>query len=282
MENDLKKVSSNIKHINAETTRKIKELNEARTAQRVRQSQIVRLASLSRPVDQDTTYFIADRHVASARENVVDEPESFEKKYIKIAKSGELVQLEARLVEATAAVQRSFIALDDKLSSEKGGKSSAFVSTSQRHKKAELLLSTVEKLELQNFYLVKEYLKLRLNIMTVQREEAEAREDLEKTRESYVEMEAALKRQLTVGINSIKSKYDKDMKMLQHQLDRQLIAIAEKGQEVQQARERLLAHSSSQEKGLKNNVNLLASRCGRHKNMCWLRLMNSIFFPSQV
>lgn len=226
----------------------------------MRQSQIVRLASLSRPVDQDTTYFITDRHVASLRENIVDEPEPFDKKYIKIAKSGELVQLEARLAEAAAAVQRSFVALDDTLSSEKGGKSSAFVATSQRHKKAELLLSTVEKLELQNFYLVKEYLKLRLNIMKVQREEAEAREDLEKTRESYIETEAALKRQLTVGINNIKAKYDKDMKMLQHQLDRQLIAIAEKGQEVQQARERLLAHSSTAEDGLKNNVNLLASR----------------------
>lgn len=260
MENELKSVCQSIDHVDSETTRRLKELNDARVAQRVRQSQIVRLASLSRPVDQDTTYVVMDRHVAGARDDLDSSNDSFEKKYIKIAKSGELIQLEARLGEASAAVARGFVALEENLSSERGMKSSAFVSTSQRHKKAEHLLSNLEKLELQNFYLVKEYLKLRLNIMTTQREEAEAREDLEKCRETFAETEVHLKGRLTVGISSTKSAYDKEMKMLQHQLDRQLIAISEKAQDVQQAKTQLVEASSAQEEGLKNSVQLLDKR----------------------
>jgi hypothetical protein len=254
-------VNASISHVSSETTRRLRELNEARVAQRVRQSQVMRLSALSRPVDQDTTYFVTDRHVASGRDNIVDNQESFEKKYIKIMKSGELLKLEVRLAEASVGVTTSFNSLEEKLSAEKStGGNSAFTSSSGRFKKATALLSNLEKLELQNFYLVKEYLKLRLNIMTAQREEAEAREDLEKCRETYMETEGELKRQLTIGINSTKGRYDKEMKLLQHQLDRQLIAIAEKAQDVQHAKEQLRKSSTTEEEGLQNSVKLLATR----------------------
>lgn len=245
----------------SDTTRKLKELNEARVAQKVRQSQIMRLSSLSRPVDNDTTYFITDRHVTReediVREDVV---QSFHQKYIKIVRSGELIQMEARLSEAANQLKEHFIHLDDKLSKEKETKASSFFAESKRHKKAETLLSTLEKLELQNYFLVKEYLKLRLNVMITQREEVEAREDLEKCRQSFIETEDTLKRNLTVGVHNIKSKYDKEMRTLHSQLEKQLKLIEEKSNNLRVSKEQLNISATSQEESLVKNVEFLTER----------------------
>ena len=127
LESELENVNNSIKTVTSETTRKLKELNDAQLAQRIRQSQIIRLSSLSRPVDHDITYFVTDKHVPSSREAIDDNQVSFQQKYIKIARSGELIQLEAKLLEANANVQKGFAELEEKLSQEKTPKSSAFI-----------------------------------------------------------------------------------------------------------------------------------------------------------
>ena len=117
----------------------------------------MRLACLSRPVDHDTTYFVSDKNIAMYCDTV-EEVEGFKQKYIKLARSGELIQLESKYSESSEHVSKSLSRLAGKLSETHKTKASAFFAESHRHKRAEELLRTLEKLELQNYFLVKEYL----------------------------------------------------------------------------------------------------------------------------
>ena len=239
LDSEVSKVKEQIESIRSETQRKMKELNEARIAQKVRQSQIMRLSSLSRPVDHDTTYIVADKNIAHYAVLPDDDTENFRKKYIKIVRSGELIQLESKRLESAEQVKESFKRLFNKLSETKESKSSAFYTQSAKHKKAENLLRILEKLELQNCFIVKEYLRLRLDVMVMQREEAEAREDLDACRVTFQETETALKKQLNTGVHTIKTKYDKELRLMQHQLEKQLITIREKTESVRIAKEQV-------------------------------------------
>ncbi len=259
LEEEIKLVESQVTATRAETARKLKELNEARVAQKVRQSQIMRLACLSRPIDHDTTYFVSDKNIAMYGDSN-DDAEGFMQKYIKLAKSGELIQLESKYSESSGHVSKSLSRLAAKLSETHKTKASAFFAESHRHKRAEELLRILEKLELQNYYLVKEYLKLRLNVMVIQREEAEAREDVEKCYEMQREEEILLKKELSVGVQSIKSRYDKELRIMQNQLDKQLASIMEKSDQVQLAKVQVESASAAIDQSLMAKYSELKAR----------------------
>lgn len=227
-----------IASVREEIARKMRALHDAKVAQRVRQAQIVRLSSLSRPVDNDTTYLVSDRGGISLSLQLTDganaagaagaDPDLFQKTYIKIPRSGELTRIESQLSLSFSNVSRSCKQLAEKLAEFKEPAVSAFVAHSPAYRVAADLLAKLEKLDLQNLHLVREYLKLRLDVMVAQRQNVQSQETLRQCRDAYQKSEYELHEKLSAGIEAMKSKFDKDLLDATRQLDTQMEAVSEK------------------------------------------------------
>ena len=73
--------------------------------------------------------------------------------------------------------------------------------------------------------------------------------------------EILLKKQLSVGVQSIKSKYDKELRIMQNQLDKQLSSIMEKSDQVQLAKVQVESASATIDQSLMAKYSELKARC---------------------
>jgi hypothetical protein len=266
LESEVRSKEAEIASVREEIARKMRALHDAKVAQRVRQAQIVRLSSLSRPVDNDTTYLVSDRGGISLSLQLADgasavaaagaDPDLFQKTYIKIPRSGELTRLESQLSQSFSNVSRSCKQLAEKLAEFKEPAVSAFVAHSPAYRVAADLLAKLEKLDLQNFHLVREYLKLRLDVMVAQRQNVQSQETLRQCRDAYRSSEYDLNEKLSSGVEAMKQKFDKDLTEATRQLDAQVEAVSEKLAALKAARQKVQSTTSADDEKTREELTI--------------------------
>ena len=202
------------------------ELNDLQEAQGSRQQQIKRLSELSQPVQRDTTYLIQDRFLGKKGRNEsysgvtvmaqnkkktekigANEIEST-KHYSKQVRTGEIIQLEARLEEETRKTASTIHELSCQLKEVMSGNAKNNVTIDdeleKKRQNATTLVKDLDRLDYQGFLSISELLHLRLKIMVAQREEVEELERLHEDRNFFISKETLLRDQLVSDMHLMK------------------------------------------------------------------------------
>lgn len=181
------------------------EINSLRQGKIARNEQILRLGKLSNPVQRDVTYIVEERfnrRVSSADDDYLNQSirmGNVAKPY-KPLKTGEVLKLEQRLSNETSKTTTYLqdLQLSIREAEEERHRycQMKVVSNDDALKDARALYETVDETEAQCFLAVSELLRLRVSIMTAQREEVEQLELLQQDKAYFIEKEEKTRHQV--------------------------------------------------------------------------------------
>ena len=215
IEGELKKLLKDI----SSTKEEIKKLNKSSDARR---QQIERLSELSQPVQKDATYLVIDRYLNRNDAVLADGASSTSgdggiskgdrsgssKMLAKHIRTGDIVQLENKVEEETRRVLTLINTLDVALKEVNEGSARLDIAVTEslelRRQEAAALVKEVDRLDVQGYLSVAELLRLRLKIMSAQREEIEELERLHNDKVFFAAKEAQMRDQLVSDMSLMK------------------------------------------------------------------------------
>lgn len=215
------RIESELKRLRKEvssTRDQVKQLNKASDARR---QQIERLSELSQPVQKDATYLITDRYlhrndVAEASlpgnnnhdNNTTLAPPPLSKILAKQIRTGDIVQLESKVEEQGRRVATLINDLSLALKEVNEGSARLDIAVTEnlelRRHEAAALVKEVDRLDVQGYLSVAELLRLRLRIMSAQREEIEELERLHNDKVFFAAKEGQMRDQLVTDMSLMK------------------------------------------------------------------------------
>lgn len=213
------RIESELKRLRKEvssTRDQVKQLNKASDARR---QQIERLSELSQPVQKDATYLVTDRYlhrndVAEAplpgnnNNNNTLAPPPLSKILAKQIRTGDIVQLESKVEEQGRRVATLINDLSLALKEVNEGSARLDIAVTEnlelRRHEAAALVKEVDRLDVQGYLSVAELLRLRLRIMSAQREEIEELERLQNDKVFFAAKEGQMRDQLVTDMSLMK------------------------------------------------------------------------------
>lgn len=254
----------------------------------VRRQQIQRLEELARPVERDITYIVPDRF--SHNRNLPFEnnkvtfrddgsssrtgsgsgraaTKSATVDMLKTVKTGEVIQLEARLQDETLRVTAYTQDIHTLVRNAVENRHLRAVHYAETHKgeieRAKELWQVHDAADFQCFYAVAELLKLRFRIMIAQREEIEALETLQRERDDFKVREEELKSEILDEMNRSKKVMQQEVEESTRDFQRQLASLQERIEDQYRQRYELEAREaqmSMTEEKLHAHLQLLRDR----------------------
>ena len=188
------------------------EVSSLRKGKIARREQILRLSKLTNPVQRDVTYIVEERF--GKRVNSYDDDYLNQSlkvgnvtKAYKPLKTGEVLKLEQRLShetqKATTYLQELMLSIREAEEERHRYCRMKAVSNDDALKNARTLYETVDETEAQCFLAVSELLRLRVSILTAQREEVEQLELLQKDKAFFIEKEEKTRQQVRLNTRSV-------------------------------------------------------------------------------
>ena len=202
------KVDKEIEKLSLEVQNTKEEYNKMKSKQAARIQQISRLTELTYPVQKDVTYLFKDRfkvvqHGNSGEHATVSTgaaAKTMMKSVYKPLKTGEIQKLEKRLNDETGKAS-SF--LQDLILAAREAEEDRYITRvkvgerdTAKLAEARAIYEAVDVSEHRCFVAVAELLKLRLRIITAQRQEVEELEKLQRDKEFFVAKEEKTKEQV--------------------------------------------------------------------------------------
>jgi hypothetical protein len=243
---EIREYDNELAKLNAEMDDAKNRLDNLRKSQKSRQEQIQRLACLTYPVQQDTTYLFKDRYpakmttkMASDMSKAAADSAAGNPLLTKQMKSGEVLILERRLADETKNFHSSIGHFEEKardaydaITSKVHHSEDIFLPTKMAAEELAVQLDTQDR---QCYRAVQELLSLRLRIMTSQREEVDELERLRRDREYYELKETQMKESLLLEASLMKKRIEtetisntKELKFQITSLESQLVVLKKK------------------------------------------------------
>lgn len=187
-----------------------------------RRKQIESLSELSQPVQKDATYLVMDRFLnrndAVSHSGLPSAPDSVKpetkerapssKLYGRQARTGDIIQLENKAEEESRRINSLIHDLSVALKEVDEGSARLDIAVTESlevcRTEAAQLVKEVDRLDYQGYLSVAELLKLRLKIMSAQREEVEELERLHDDKIFFAAKESQMRDQLLTDMNLMK------------------------------------------------------------------------------
>ena len=222
------RIENELKRVRKETNMVREQLRGMTKTSDARRIQIESLSELSQPVQKDTTYLVTDRFLArngsdsataaaggggvkpplAPKNDKPKERASAAKLYGKSMRTGDIVQLENKLEEESRRITTLVYDLTTSLKEVNEGSARMDIAVTEtlevRRKEAAALVKEVDRLDYQGFLSVAELLRLRLRIMSAQREEVEELERLEDDKVFFAQKEGQMREQLVSDMSLMK------------------------------------------------------------------------------